>query len=153
MALKHESFEELFTATADAIRTQTGSSDPIVADDFPEIISTLSAGPDTEEVEELIAIHNTSTTAHSDIRTSISSLKTSVNDLNTSVSTLNTTVNDKADAVHTQNASTITAGTFAGSVSAKAGSQSSESYLLRNTKISSEAEAPTVIGQICWKRV
>lgn len=145
MALKHESFEELFTATADAIRTQTGSSDPIVADDFPEIISTLSAGPDTEEVEELIAIHNTSTTAHSDIRTSISSLKTSVNDLNTSV-------NDKADAVHTQNASTITAGTFAGSVSAKAGSQSSESYLLRNTKISSEAEAPTIIGQICWKR-
>ena len=41
---KHNSLTELFTATANAIRSKTGSTDPIVADDFPAAIEGIEAG-------------------------------------------------------------------------------------------------------------
>lgn len=53
---------------------------------------------------------------------------------------------------HKQSASTITAGTFAGQVVANSSNQPTNSYVVRNSKISASAENPTVIGQICWKR-
>lgn len=52
---------------------------------------------------------------------------------------------------HNQAASTITAGTFAGEVVANASGQAASSYVVRNSKLSSTEEAPTVNGQICWK--
>lgn len=52
---------------------------------------------------------------------------------------------------HTQPASTITAGTFAGEVAANGSGQTAGSYVLRNQKLSSAEEAPSVNGQICWK--
>ena len=48
-------------------------------------------------------------------------------------------------------ASKITAGTFAGQVVANASGQAASSYVVRNSKLSSTEEAPTVNGQICWK--
>lgn len=41
---KHNNLTELFTATANAIRSKTGSTDPIVADDFPTAIEGIEAG-------------------------------------------------------------------------------------------------------------
>lgn len=52
---------------------------------------------------------------------------------------------------HTQAASTITAGTFAGQVVANSSGQTPGTYLLRNQKMSSTEETPTVNGQICWQ--
>lgn len=40
----HKTLTELFTATADAIRAKTGSTDEIIADEFPIKISEISAG-------------------------------------------------------------------------------------------------------------
>lgn len=37
----HSTLSELFTATADAIRAKTGSTEKIVADDFPATIDTI----------------------------------------------------------------------------------------------------------------
>lgn len=51
---------------------------------------------------------------------------------------------------HTQAASTITAGTFAGQVKANASGQTPSVYCLRNQKVSLTAENPTVNGEICW---
>ena len=45
----YNSLSELFTATADAIRSKTGGTDPIVANDFPAAIEGISGGgSDTE---------------------------------------------------------------------------------------------------------
>ena len=52
MALTHSTFEELFDAIADAIREQEGSSETIVADNFPIRIRSLTptgAGLDTSD--------------------------------------------------------------------------------------------------------
>ena len=61
---------------------------------------------------------------------------------------------DKPDAfpptAHTQAASTITAGTFAGQVVANASAQTYSTYLLRNTRLASSETNPTTNGQICW---
>ena len=46
MANKHSTLSGLFTAIADAIRSKTGGSDKIVADEFPEAISDLITGND-----------------------------------------------------------------------------------------------------------
>lgn len=54
-------------------------------------------------------------------------------------------------ASHEQAASTITEGTFAGQVVANASGQAAGSYVLRNSKLSSAEESPSVNGQICWK--
>ena len=51
---------------------------------------------------------------------------------------------------HTQAASTITAGTFAGQVKANASGQAPGVYCLRNQKVSLTAENPTVNGETCW---
>lgn len=51
---------------------------------------------------------------------------------------------------HTQAASTITAGTFAGQVVANSTSQTPGTYLVRNSKLSASEETPMVNGQICW---
>lgn len=51
----------------------------------------------------------------------------------------------------THPASMISAGTFAGQVVANASGQAAASYVLRNSKIASAEEAPSVNGQICWK--
>lgn len=40
----YNSLSELFTATANAIRSKTGSTDPIVANDFPTAIEGISGG-------------------------------------------------------------------------------------------------------------
>lgn len=55
-----------------------------------------------------------------------------------------------AAASHTQAASTITAGAFAGQVAANSSGQTYSTYLLRNQKLSTAEETPTVNGQICW---
>lgn len=52
---------------------------------------------------------------------------------------------------HSQPASTVTAGIFGGQVVANSSGQAAESYVLRNSKLSSAEETPTVNGQICWK--
>ena len=52
---------------------------------------------------------------------------------------------------HTQAASTITAGTFAGQVAANSSGQDAASYVVRNSKLASAEESPTVNGEICWK--
>lgn len=41
MALKHESFEELFTDIASAIRNTKGTTEDIIADDFPDEINDI----------------------------------------------------------------------------------------------------------------
>lgn len=40
----HNNLSELFTGIADAIRSKTGSTDPIVADEFPTAIDAIEAG-------------------------------------------------------------------------------------------------------------
>ena len=42
--MAYNSLSELFTAIADAIRSKTGSTEPIVANDFPAAIDSISAG-------------------------------------------------------------------------------------------------------------
>ena len=54
-------------------------------------------------------------------------------------------------AAHNQAASTITAGTFAGQVVANSNGQAAASYVVRNSKLASAEESPTVNGEICWK--
>lgn len=49
MPNSHSNLESLFTDTANAIRAKTGSSNPIVADNFPEEISKISTGVDTSD--------------------------------------------------------------------------------------------------------
>ena len=51
---------------------------------------------------------------------------------------------------HTQSASKISAGTFAGQVVANASGQTPGTMLLRNSKLVSAEETPTVNGEICW---
>lgn len=51
---------------------------------------------------------------------------------------------------HNQAASTITAGTFAGQVVAKAGYQAPGTSLLRNTKLVASETTPTNEGEIFW---
>ena len=51
---------------------------------------------------------------------------------------------------HSQAASTITAGTFAGQVVANASGQTPGTMLVRNSKLVSAEETPTVNGEICW---
>ena len=53
-------------------------------------------------------------------------------------------------ASHNQAASTITAGTFAGQVVANASGQTPGTMLVRNSKLVSAEETPTVNGEICW---
>ena len=51
---------------------------------------------------------------------------------------------------HTHEASKISAGTFAGQVVAKSSGQTPGTMLLRNSKLVSAEETPTVNGEICW---
>ena len=61
------------------------------------------------------------------------------------------TANSKAPASHTQSASTVTAGTFAGQVIANASGQNPSVSCLRNSKLSSdESVLPTVEGETVW---
>lgn len=55
-----------------------------------------------------------------------------------------------APSEHTQAASTITEGTFGGTVAAKSDSQDPDAFLLRNSKFVSTTTAPSVSGEICW---
>ena len=54
------------------------------------------------------------------------------------------------DSTHSQSASSITAGTFAGEVIANSSGQTYSTYCLRNTRLASSDTNPTVNGQICW---
>lgn len=45
----HTNLKELFTAIANAIRAKTGSTDTIVADDFPTAIEAIEVGGSSEE--------------------------------------------------------------------------------------------------------
>ena len=56
----------------------------------------------------------------------------------------------KAASSHTQAASTVTAGTFAGQVVANSSGQAVGTSLLRNSKLVSTETNPTVNGEICW---
>ena len=58
--------------------------------------------------------------------------------------------NNKAAASHSQAASTITAGTFAGQVVANSSGQAYNASVLRNSKLVSAETNPTVNGEICW---
>ena len=60
------------------------------------------------------------------------------------------TKEDKSVSAHTQDASSITAGTFAGQVVANSSGQTYSTYCLRNTRLASSDTNPTVNGQICW---
>lgn len=44
MANKHATLTSLFTAIADAIRAKTGSTETIIADDFPDTIAGIETG-------------------------------------------------------------------------------------------------------------
>lgn len=46
---KHSNLNSLFTGIADAIRSKTGGTEAIVADDFPEAIANIPSGDSTEE--------------------------------------------------------------------------------------------------------
>ena len=45
----HTTLSELFDAIAAAIRAKTGSSDPIIADNFPTVIANITTGTDTSD--------------------------------------------------------------------------------------------------------
>ena len=47
MANKHNTLRNLFTDIADAIREKTGSTDAIIADNFPNIIRNITTGIET----------------------------------------------------------------------------------------------------------
>ena len=51
---------------------------------------------------------------------------------------------------HTQSASTITDGIFAGEVSANSSAQTPGASLIRNSRLVTEDTDPTVNGEICW---
>ena len=53
-------------------------------------------------------------------------------------------------ASHTQTASTITAGTFAGQVMANSSSQTPAISLIRNSKLVTAETNPSNNGEICW---
>lgn len=55
-----------------------------------------------------------------------------------------------ASSTHTQAASTINAGTFAGQVVANSSGQTPNASLLRNSKLVTTETNPTVNGEICW---
>ena len=46
---KHNDLNSLFAGIADAIRSKKGSSELIIADDFPDEISSISTGSDTSD--------------------------------------------------------------------------------------------------------
>lgn len=70
--------------------------------------------------------------------------------LEKSLTDISTTLANKADASHEQGANTITAGTFAGQVVSGSNYQSPSAMLLRNSKLVSAEENPTVNGEITW---
>jgi hypothetical protein len=47
---KYSNLKELFTAIADAIRSKTGGTEPIIADDFPSIISEMNASENEDAI-------------------------------------------------------------------------------------------------------
>ena len=55
-----------------------------------------------------------------------------------------------AESEHTQAASSITAGTFAGAVVAPRSAQTYSSYMLRNSRLASSNTNPSYNGEICW---
>ena len=55
-----------------------------------------------------------------------------------------------AGSSHTQAASTINAGTFAGAVVAQTSSQTPGTSLLRNSKLVTTDTNPSYNGEICW---
>ena len=61
-----------------------------------------------------------------------------------------TALSSKAASSHSQAASTITAGTFAGAVIAQTSTQTPTTSLLRNSKLVSTATNPSNNGEICW---
>ena len=63
---------------------------------------------------------------------------------------VNTALAGKAASSHTQAASTITAGTFAGQMVANSSGETYSNYCLRNTRLASADTNPTVNGEICW---
>lgn len=51
MAREHETLSSLFTDIANAIRTKKGTVGTIIADDFPDEISTIQTGTDTSDAD------------------------------------------------------------------------------------------------------
>lgn len=80
---------------------------------------------------------------------SLQTILTAVNNL-PSVSNITPESIGAAPESHTQAASTITAGTFAGAVVAQTSSQTPSTSLLRNSKLVSTATNPSYNGEICW---
>lgn len=67
MALQHESFENLFTNIANSIREKKGTTESIVADNFPEEISSISVnngGIDTSDATAAAGDIKTGKTAY-----------------------------------------------------------------------------------------
>ena len=112
-----------------------GTSQELTGPEIPTLLSQLTGD----------ATHRTVTDAEKETWNGKSDFSGSYNDLTDKPSSF-------TPASHTQAASTITAGTFGGQVAANSSGQTPGSYLIRNSKVSSTEENPTVNGQICWVR-
>lgn len=75
-------------------------------------------------------------------------LETSTNPVQNKIIT--EALNGKANSVHEQSASTITAGTFTGEVIANAEAQTPATSLLRNSKLVAAETNPENEGEIIW---
>lgn len=98
----------------------------------------------TEEKEKLAGIDTGATKITVDSSLSSSSTNPVQNKI------INSALNNKANSVHDQAASTITAGTFAGAVTAQTSSQTPATSLLRNSKLATTDTNPSYNGEICW---
>lgn len=113
-----------------------------------------------EYTNNTVSTHNTDTNAHNDIRDLINAFTlnsfgvtataTELNYVDGVTSNIQTQLNEKASSNHTQSASTITAGTFAGQVIANPSAQIPSMSLLRNSSLFPTDTIPAVNGEIYW---
>lgn len=76
--------------------------------------------------------------------------RTNLNNYSTTINNINTSISGKANSSHSQAASTITGGTFAGTMYAHSSYQTPGTSLIRNSKLVTSETNPTVNGEINW---
>jgi hypothetical protein len=128
---------------ADAVSVHNNANDS--HDDIRETISNLTAR--LENNSGVRAITTGTTNGTISVNTNGTSAEVAVKGLGTAAYTSSSSY---APASHSQAASTVTAGTFAGQVVANASSQAPATSLLRNSKIVSTTTNPTKNGEIVW---